>query len=203
MRHSASRNRALTLIELIVALALSVLLMAVAIAIMRRAHDLDLQIDKIASSLSDRTLLRRQLQSDFVQSESMLIADNAVILHGHLHCDPLRQVMTQRPAIVRYVVNKSNGAAWLFREQWEWDATSDRPSNFIRQPIWYGVDRFQIDTDWIDVVESTELDFDLLDTPTIKESMGGMPVTISLSMWDKDNKLIHRQTIRHHEENEG
>lgn len=210
MRH-LHRTVAMTMIELIVAMTLSVLLMVVALAITKQAFSLHANIDASVARLTDRGLLRRLIQSDFRHSESMTVSPNAVMLRGFLYRDPDRYSMTQRQAIVRYVAEPmgvagpTGASGYLIREQWELESNSGKISGFVREPVWFGVSGLQVTSAWLGAIASIDDELARMNPTTpndssIHESMQKMPVSMTFDLHDAHGQIVHHQVIRHHEE---
>lgn len=210
---ACSRRTAFTLIEMIVAIALSAMLLLLVSVISRQALRSQAFAAQTAASVSRNEWLIDQFQRDVAHAEQIAIQSDGFWLSGSLQRDPILLMANQRMATVRYRVARltldatsesmttnSPGNLWLVREQ-----MSGGGRDISVEPIWRGVARIMVTSDTIDALpEMDELEL------AVEESLDGvgngskrrLPETVTVTLIDQRGHTVMSQRFRHHWEGE-
>lgn len=109
-------RRALTLIEMVVALVLGALLLGVMTSAIRRSL-IEVKASAVDPYPIHATLLLEQLGRDLANARKIAVGSNRLELMGFLHRDPQSLISTLRPAWVRYEIRRNGPRYLLVRVQ--------------------------------------------------------------------------------------
>lgn len=98
----------LTLVELLVALTLSAMLMAVLLGMVSRHSRMNKRLIEKTPSHPWRSLLRTQLQEDYSGCRHVIVGRDSLLIDGYSRSGPTR---------VRYSIVSDQETNWLYREQ--------------------------------------------------------------------------------------
>ena len=133
---------AMTLVELLVALALSAMLMAVLLAMLGQHSRTNKRLMQQRPFEPWKTILKRQMESDYSGCRHVQIQPQRITIDGYSSSDS--GLSNSGPSRITWYVVAADQGNWLFRERV--DLLSSQPDRVRREFVCKGVNRFTLQT---------------------------------------------------------
>ncbi len=197
---AASRQRAeknvrpaMTLIELVVALALGALMMVVLLDVMRRAFA-EINFDERSMPLAQSlTPVVEQLRRDCLESRQMRLLPTGVEFSGFCERDPVTMIATHRTARVVYEIRPTATHDVLVRIQSSGQPVANLESSLYTEPVIVGVSRLLVSSNQVGALFEAESLGGRSGSPAANEDQ--MPSNLRIVMLDRLGRVVIDQTI--------
>lgn len=203
LENPVTTRTALTLIELIVAMALSAMLLTVLLGVTRRTLAVRDATMRRAGQIGDADRVRQQLQRDLQHADSMVVLDDGFSVIGNVFRDPASTTATHQPGMVRYRVGRSfagDDSGWLFRDQYVTGLGGNGWQLAESQPVWRGIATIAISSDFIMDLSALTIDEPQFFGGQVDSSTRTMPPTIRVVVIRTDGAVLIDHNVFHHRE---
>lgn len=204
-RNGTPFRQALTLLEMIVALVLSMLLMAVVTQLTRRVLRVKTNVTRLADRNTAAEGLADQFERDLLGAQSISVWPNGLMLTGPIGFESTSgQFHGQDVTVVYRIVavpgqDMSGGgrtATWLCRDQ-----SSGRFQAPQREMLWPAAAALNVSTNELGALESVDAPEILFGEPVRStEITSGVPSMVDIQVLAASGNVILQRRYHHHEE---
>ena len=135
-------RQGMTLIELLAALTLSAMLMAVLLGMVSQQVRVNKRLQSEKPFLPWISQLKTQLQSDYSGCRHLLFEPNRIVISGYSRLDSDRTGLISGPSDIRYYIVSTEGENLLYRERV--NLLSNQTDRISRELVCRSVDRFSL-----------------------------------------------------------
>lgn len=135
----------MTLVELLAALTLSAMLMAVLLGMISQQSQLNKQLQAKRPFMPWQSHLRKQLQSDYAGCRHFLLKPDRIVFEGYSRFDDDKTGLATGPSSIQYYIVSSNGESLLFRERT--DLMSIQPDRVTRELVCSSASQFRLESE--------------------------------------------------------
>ncbi len=195
---SVRKNRAFTLVEMIVALVLGTLLLATLMGVLRRSFVEISTTRQDDPSIHRMGLLADQLRRDLSNARNISVGNNRFELLGFGHRDPQTLTATLRPARVSYEIRQDGKRSLLVRVQS--DIAGGMASSGIPfiEPVYFGAAKLLLTSNEVKgFPKLDEVGTNVLQESTIARNRWAVPSSVQIVILDQRDRLILDQTFTH------
>ena len=186
------RRTALTLIELLASLVLSVLLLSGLVSLLGSTAREAVQLRQAESTAFPGVILGDLIRQDFRNARGLLADGQGILLHGFLERDPITSTPLWIEGSVRYEVASIAGRRLLVRR-------SSGPGGTSTEPLWFGCGQLLVES-----LVQQNLEPDVLPeagpSPSTPVATGGLPAApdvFQVTLTDARDVVVWQEVIQH------